>query len=428
MEYLTPNFTKDMLDDYTVLIPNMAPIQFAIIKAAMQSSGYHIEMLSSRSSSVSQLGLQYVHNDTCYPALIVIGQYLEALNSGKYDTHHTALLITQSGGGCRASNYIKLLRKALVKAGYDYVPVASANPSGLEAGSQMPWTPKMLMKIFAAVEYGDLIDSLRNQLKPYEIHEGDADHWCDKWIKRCSDWMYNDENYLVPVMKRKFYEIAEDAARVPIKRTPKVKVGVVGEIYVKFSPAGNNDLKRFLESQDCEVNMPGVMGYVNYCVANWEEDIKLYGGKKSRQHLWHSALKFLDSVGMSASKAARKYGFYGAGSFFDLMKGTEGIIHLGAKMGEGWLLSGEMVELIKGGYPNIVCAQPFGCLPNHIMGKGVISTIRAKYPEANISAVDYDPSSSKVNQENRIKLMLAVGKENLEKSLAEQKQQKIQTA
>ena len=163
--------------------------------------------------------------------------------------------------------------------------------------------------------------------------------------------------------------------------------------------------------------MPGVMGYVNYCVANWEEDVKLYGGKKSRQNLWHTSLKFLDSVGLAASKAARRYGFYGPGSFFDLMKGTEGIIHLGAKMGEGWLLSGEMVELIKAGYPNIVCAQPFGCLPNHIMGKGVISTIRSKYPEANISAVDYDPSSSKVNQENRIKLMLAVGKENLEKSL-----------
>lgn len=417
MEYLTPNFTRDMLDSYTVLIPNMAPIQFAIIKAAMQSEGYHIEMLSTRSSSVSQLGLQYVHNDTCYPALIVIGQYLDALNSGRYDTHHTALLITQSGGGCRASNYIKLLRKALVKAGYDYVPVASANPSGLEAGSQMPWTPRMLMKIFAAVEYGDLIDSLRNQIRPYENHPGDADHWTNKWIEKCSSWMYKDENYLVPVMKKRFFDIAEDAARVPITRVPKVKVGVVGEIYVKFSPAGNNDLKAFLESQDCEVNMPGVMGYVNYCVANWEEDVKLYGGRKSRQNLWHTSLKFLDSVGLAASKAARRYGFYGPGSFFDLMKGTEGIIHLGAKMGEGWLLSGEMVELIKAGYPNIVCAQPFGCLPNHIMGKGVISTIRSKYPEANISAVDYDPSSSRVNQENRIKLMLAVGKENLEKSL-----------
>ncbi len=413
MQYLTPNFTKEMLDDYTILIPNMAPIQFRVLKAALESEKYHVELLQNSGSQVSQLGLKYVHNDTCYPALLVIGQFLDALNSGKYDLDHTALLISQSGGGCRASNYIKLLRKALVKAGYGNIPVASINPSGLEAGSQMPMSLRLLRKCLAAVEYGDMIDALRNQIHPYENIAGAADAWVDKWVDITSQWMYSNKNYSIHDMKKQFKVIARDAAQVSITRTKKVKVGVVGEIYVKFSPMGNNDLKNFLESQDCEVNMPGVMGYVNYCVANFGLDIKLYGGKKYMKVAWDEALKIFDDIGIAMSKAMRENGFYGPGSFKELMEGTEGIIHLGAKMGEGWLLSGEMVELIKGGYPNIVCAQPFGCLPNHIMGKGVINTIRSKYPEANISAVDYDPSATKVNQENRIKLMLAVAKENL---------------
>ncbi len=413
MQYLTPNFTKDMLDDYTILIPNMAPIQFRVLKAAMESEGYHVELLQNSGSQVSQLGLKYVHNDTCYPALLVIGQFLDALNSGKYDLNHTALLISQSGGGCRASNYIKLLRKALVKAGYSNIPVASINPSGLEAGSQMPLSVRLFRKCIAAVEYGDMLDALRNQIHPYENQPGAADAWVDKWVDTMSHWMKENKNYSIHAMKKQFKVIAKDAASIPMTRTKKVKVGVVGEIYVKFSPMGNNDLKNFLEAQDCEVNMPGVMGYVNYCIANFALDIKLYGGKKYMQFVWEELLRILDGIGISMSKAMRKNGFYGPGSFSELMKGTEGIIHLGAKMGEGWLLSGEMVELIKGGYPNIVCAQPFGCLPNHIMGKGVINTLREKYPQANISAVDYDPSATKVNQENRIKLMLAVAKENL---------------
>lgn len=415
MEYLTPSFTRDMVKDYTILIPDMAPTQFACVKSAMESEGYHVEMLDNGGQEVSQLGLRYVHNDTCYPALLIIGQMIDALNSGKYDLRHTALMITQSGGGCRASNYIKLLRKALVRSGYDYIPVASANASGLEEGSQMPFTVKVGLKCLAAIEYGDLIDALRNQIRPYENEPGAADAWKDKWLGIVDRWMKEDRNYLIPAFKRRFFDIARDAAAVPVTRVPKVKVGIVGEIYVKFSPMGNNGLKEFIESQGCEVNMPGIMGYAEYCVANWEMDIKLYGGKKLHQYAWHIGLKILDGIGKTMSRAMRRYGFYGPGSFKKLMKGTEGIIHLSAKMGEGWLLSGEMVELIKGGYPNIVCAQPFGCLPNHIMGKGVLSKIRELYPQANITAIDYDPSASRVNQENRVKLMLAVARENLEK-------------
>jgi predicted nucleotide-binding protein (sugar kinase/HSP70/actin superfamily) len=416
MEYLTPNFTKDMLDDYIVLIPNMAPVQFACLKPALESEGYHVEMLSNRGSEVAQLGLRYVHNDTCYPALLIIGQFLDALNSGKYDLHHTALLISQSGGGCRASNYIKLLRKALVKSGYGYIPVASVNASGLEADSSMPLTPKLLEKLLAGAEYGDEISALRNQIVPYENNKGDGEKWCQKWIDTVHDWFFANKNYSIPAMKKRFKDIAQDAMLVPITRVPKVKVGVVGEIYVKFSPLGNNDLQKFLESEGCEVNMPGLMGYINYCCANWNLDMKFYGMSKAVGMTAGAALKLFDSIGKAQSKAMEEAGFYAPGSFKELMKKPEGILSLGVKMGEGWLLTGEMVELIEGGYSNIVCAQPFGCLPNHIAGKGVTNRIRALHPDANITAVDYDPSSTKVNQENRIKLMLAVAKENLEKA------------
>lgn len=414
MEYLTPNFTKDMLADYTLLVPNMCPVQFTLVKAAMESEGYHkVELMNSCGSEVSQLGLRYVHNDTCYPALLIIGQFLDALNSGKYDVHHTALLITQSGGGCRASNYIKLLRKALVRAGYDYVPVASANASGLEPGSTMPWTPKMLMKIFAAIEYGDELVALRNQTHAYETHAGDSEALLNQWVERISAWIFADKNYLVPSIRRNFRKIAASFAEIPVQRTPKIKVGVVGEIYVKFSPLGNNDLVRFLESQDCEVNLPSLMGYAEYCCANWMLDYKFYGLDKKMGNYARIALKIMDSIGVSMSRAMQRYHFYAPGSFYELMKKPQDILSLGTKMGEGWLLTGEMIELIEGGYPNIVCAQPFGCLPNHIAGKGVINRIRALHPEANITPVDYDPSATKVNQENRIKLMLAVARENL---------------
>ncbi len=415
MEYLTPNFTKEMMKDYTVLVPNMCEIQFTLVKSAMESEGYgNVELLNSSSSDVTQLGLKYVHNDTCYPALIVIGQFLEALESGKYDLDHTALIISQSGGGCRASNYIKLLRKALVRSGHSNIPVASINANGLEKGSMMPLTAKMLLKVLAGIEYGDELLALRNQTVAYEINKGDSDKMLDKWLKTLDDWIRHNKNYMPWSYAKVFDMIAKDFASIPLNKTPKVKVGVVGEIYVKFSPTGNNNLMGFLESQDCEVNMPGLMGYIEYCCANWEMDYKFYGMSPLMGKVSGKILKFLNNVGVKMSNAMKKYGFYAPDSFLELMKKPEGILDLGTKMGEGWLLTGEMIELIEAGYSNIVCAQPFGCLPNHICGKGVVNSIRAKFPEANITPIDYDPSATKVNQENRIKLMLAVGRENLE--------------
>ena len=358
MEYMTPNFTKDMVKTHKILIPNMAVTQFRLMQAALASEGYQTEVLGNCGSEVAQLGLKYVHNDTCYPALLVIGQFLDALNSGKYDLDHTALLITQTGGGCRASNYIKLLRKALVKAGYGNIPVASLNFSGLEKGSGLPLTVPLLRKVIASIFYGDMLVALRSQTHAYENHRGDADAMTEKWISAIQGWIRDDKNYSAHDMKRRFYDIAADYATIPITRVPKVKVGVVGEIYVKYSPLGNNDLEKFLESQDCEVNLPGLMGFVEYCVANYKLDIDLYGGNKLVAGGADAFLSWLDGIGCASYDAMRKYGFYAPGSFRELMKKPEGIISLGAKMGEGWLLTAEMIELVEGGYGNIVCRSP----------------------------------------------------------------------
>lgn len=399
--------------DYLILIPNMAFNQFTLIQAALESEGYHTELLSTNNTEMAQLGLQYVHNDTCYPALLIIGQFIAALQSGQYDLDHTALLISQSGGGCRASNYIKLLRKALDQAGYTNIPVISANASGLEKGMSLQLTPKLVLKMLAAAEYGDEIDALYHQTVAYEINKGDAQRKTDYWLNEVKRWILDGIQYHPPQIRRNFRVIADDFATIPLHRTQKLKVGVVGEIYVKFSPLGNNNLVKFLEEQDCEVNMPGLMGYIEYCVANMILDYEIYGLKALTGKVCGQVLNIIDSLGTAMSDAMRKAGFYAPGSFHELMKKPEGILSLGVKMGEGWLLTAEMVELIEGGYTNIVCAQPFGCLPNHIAGKGVIRKIREKFPLANITPVDYDPSSTRVNQENRIKLMLAMGRENL---------------
>lgn len=404
---------EELKRDYTILVPNMAFNQFSLIKSAMESEGYHVELMSTSDHEVAQLGLQYVHNDTCYPALLIIGQFIAALRSGRYDLNHTALIISQSGGGCRASNYIKLLRKALDKAGFSDVPVLSFNMAGLEEGASVKLTLKLILKLLAAAEYGDEIDALYHQTKVYEVNEGDAQACVDHWLNKIGEWFHAEKNYYPHQIKKNFRLIAADFARIPLHREKKIRVGVVGEIYVKFSPLGNNSLVRFLEENDCEVNLPGLMGYVEYCVANMTLDTDLYGISPMTGKICNVILSVIDSIGKAMSAAMKEAGFEAEGSFREIMKKPEGILSLGVKMGEGWLLTAEMIELIENGYENIVCAQPFGCLPNHIAGKGVIKKIREKYPNANITPIDYDPSSTKVNQENRIRLMLSIAKEQL---------------
>ena len=409
-----PKFTPEMKKTHTILIPNMAVTQFRILQYALEYDGYKCEILGNCGSEVAQLGLKYVHNDTCYPALLVIGQFIDALNSGKYDLEHTALLITQTGGGCRASNYIHLLRKALVKAGYGNIPVASLNFSGLEKDSGFKMTLPLARRALACVFYGDLLCSLRNQAAPYENEKGAADALVDAWVRRLGKALLAGKGYTAAEMKRTFPLIAKEFAAIPVTRVPKVRVGVVGEIYVKYSPLGNNDLQKFLESQGCEVNFPGLMGFVQYCIFNMGEDHVLYGGAGAVKLVTDQLLKWLDGVERAMLKAEKDAGFFAPGPFSELVEKPRGVISMGAKMGEGWLLTAEMIELVQTGYGNIVCAQPFGCLPNHIVGKGMINKIRALYPAANITPIDYDPSATRVNQENRIKLMLAVGRERLE--------------
>lgn len=413
MEYNYPKFTPEMKKTHKILIPNMAVTQFRLLQYALQYEGYNCEVLGNCGSSVAQLGLKYVHNDTCYPALLVIGQFLDALNSGKYDLEHTALLITQTGGGCRASNYIHLLRKALVKAGYPQIPVASLNFSGLEKDSGFQMTLPLIRRALACVLYGDLLCALRNQTAPYENEPGAADRLVDLWVERLGRVLLAGKGFTAREMKHTFPLMAKEFAVLPVTRVPKVKVGVVGEIYVKYSPLGNNDLQRFLESQGCEVNFPGLLGFLQYCIFNQGEDWVLYGGKHLMKLGSDRLLHWLDGIERAMLKAQTDVGFYAPGPFTELVEKPKGVISLGAKMGEGWLLTAEMIELVQGGYSNIVCAQPFGCLPNHIVGKGMVNKIRALYPSANITPIDYDPSATRVNQENRIKLMLAVARERL---------------
>ena len=414
-----PKFTPEMKKTHKILIPNMAPVQFRILAAAMEQAGYQCELLENCGSQVCELGLKYVHNDTCYPALLVIGQFLDALGSGKYALDHTALIITQTGGGCRASNYIFLLRKALEKAGYGNIPVLSLNFSGLEKGNSLPMDLTFIRMALAAIYYGDLLVALKAQTAPYETHPGDAAALQEKWLDTICGWVHAGKGFSQREMKTAMPKIAAEFAAIPVHRVPKVKVGVVGEIYVKYSPLGNNDLENFLASQDCEVNLPGLMGFVQYCAYNPSETARLYGGSFLEKHVSDLILGYIAQMEKVIISALKDNGYHAPLPFNELTKLTEGLISKGDKMGEGWLLTAEMAELIRSGYENIVCAQPFGCLPNHICGKGMINKLRELYPQANITPIDYDPSATRVNQENRIKLMLAVARERLAERTAE---------
>ena len=415
MEMTYPKFTPEMKKTHKILIPNMAPVHFRILAAAMEYEGYTCELLGNCGAQVAENGLKYVHNDTCYPALLVIGQFLDALGSGKYDLDHTALIITQTGGGCRASNYIHLLRKALSRAGYGQIPVASLNFSGLEKDSGFPMTLSLMRKLLAAIYYGDLLTALRAQTVPYELHRGDADAMMEKWLGDVCEKTRTGRGYTGREIRAAMPAMAADFAAIPVRRTPKVKVGVVGEIYVKYSPLGNNELEKFLESQDCEVNLPGLMGFVQYCIYNMSETAELYGGKFWEKHGPPLVLRWIEKTERLMIDALRSNGFHAPLPFRELTGLADGLIGRGDKMGEGWLLTAEMLELAENGYENIICAQPFGCLPNHIAGKGMIRRLTQVHPGINIVPIDYDLSATKVNQENRIRLMLAVAGDALKK-------------
>lgn len=412
-----PVFRAEDKERYTILIPDMLPYHFEIIKHIYTKRGYRIEVLNNHSRSVIDEGLKHVHNDACFPALCVIGQYLDALKSGKYDPDHTAVMITQSGGGCRASNYVPLIRKAL-KAEFPQVPVLSLNFSGLEKGNGIEMNLSILLQLAYGIFYGDNIMNLYNQTLPYEEEAGAS----DRARQECLQLIYKafDEGKYA-----KYRQITEECIaifkKVKRRQEKKVKVGIVGEIYVKYSPLGNSGLEEFLLSEGCEPVVPALMDFVLYCVINNINDHTFYG-RNGRGYtlLYKVVYAYLHRIQKKIIRIFEEDGTYEPMHDFEHLRHcADKVINQGVKMGEGWLIPAEMAALAETGTENIVCAQPFGCLPNHIAGKGVVRTLKGMYPDVNVVPVDYDPSATKVNQENRIKLMLATARENLKRKSQE---------
>ncbi len=409
-------FTKEMKKDYTILFPNMLDIHFRFLHRVFSEYGFKMELLTNSDQNVVNEGLKYVHNDTCYPALLTIGQMISALKSGKYDLNKTALMMSQTGGGCRASNYIHLLRKALINAGMGHIPVISVNLSGMEKNSGFKITLPLLRRAIAAIIYGDLLMLLNNQITPYEIKKGQSEDLVNAWVNKICKKFGQNKGISQKQINKYLNAIVKDFEKIPVNITPKVKVGIVGEIYVKYSALANNNLEKFLHEQDCEVMVPGLLSFMLFKVDNRLEDIKLYGGsgvKKSFVKMLFNYFTTFETYLIDALKGSR---FVAPATYSHLKQLVKPVIGYGCKMGEGWLLTAEMMELAEQGYGNIVCAQPFGCLPNHIVGKGMVRKIRTIHEDANIVSVDYDPSATKVNQENRIKLMLSVAKEKLQQA------------
>ena len=402
-------FTEEMRKDYTILVPNMLPIQFGLVIQILRNYGYNMELLQTDGPAIVECGLKNVHNDTCYPALLAIGQLMEAVESGRYDTNKLALIMTQTGGGCRASNYIHLLRKALKKNGYDHIPVISLNFSGLESNPGFQLTPQMMIQVAYAILLGDLIMMLHNQCRPYEAQIGASQAAVDVCMKHISSRFSNNRLISYNEVKKLYRFVLAAFAKVPLDKTiEKKKVGIVGEIYVKFSPLGNNHLEDFLVSEGCEPVLPGLLDFCLYCIYNSVIDHKLYGRSAKTAAIMKTVYHFVLGKQRDMINEIKKQGFFRPPMPFDeVRKMSHRVIGEGVKMGEGWLLPAEMIELISEGVNNIICTQPFGCLPNHIAGKGMARKIREIYPNANIVAVDYDPGASKINQENRIKLMLS---------------------
>lgn len=404
-----PIFTPEMKGEYTILVPDMLPWHFDLLIHVMRQNGFKVEVLHNEGRAVIDEGLKHVHNDTCFPALCVIGQYLDALKSGKYDVNKTAVLITQTGGGCRASNYIPLIRKAL-RAEFPNVPVISLNFSGLEKGNALAPDLKFLIKLAYSIFYGDVIMTCFNQTKPYELQDGD----CAAVRVRCVEEMkraLDDGSF--KKLKKNTRRLLEAFAAVPVSDEKKVKVGIVGEIYVKYSPLGNSHLEEFLLSENCEPVVPALMDFILYCVINNVNDAKFYGINKKSAILFKFVYKWLYRKQKKVIALMKAHGRYEPLHDFEhLRRCADKVINQGVKMGEGWLIPAEMAALAETGTGNIVCAQPFGCLPNHIAGKGATRVIKELYENANIVPVDYDPSATRVNQENRIKLMLATAREN----------------
>ena len=406
-------FTKEMKKNYTILCPQMSPIHFDLIEPAVRSCGYNLEVLQNSDRTAIDTGLKYVNNDACYPSLIVVGQIMDALLSGKYDLEHTAVIMSQTGGGCRASNYIGFIRRALERAGMPQIPVISLNANGMETNPGFKITLPLLTKAMQAVVYGDLFMRVLYATRPYEAKAGSANALHEKWKAICIKSLQK-HSLSMAEFNRNIRGIIHDFDELPRRDVQKPRVGIVGEILVKFSPLANNHVVELLEAEGAEAVMPDLLDFLLYCFYNSNFKADNLGGKRSTAHLCNMGVSLLEYFRRTCRRELeRSTHFLPPARIQDLASMAKHYVSLGNQTGEGWFLTGEMLELIHSGTTNIICTQPFGCLPNHIVGKGVIKELRASHPEANIIAVDYDPGASEVNQLNRIKLMLSTAQKNL---------------
>ena len=406
-------FTKEMKKNYTILCPQMSPIHFDLIEPAVRSCGYNLEVLQNSDRTAIDTGLKYVNNDACYPSLIVVGQIMDALLSGKYDLEHTAVIMSQTGGGCRASNYIGFIRRALERAGMPQIPVISLNANGMETNPGFKITLPLLTKAMQAVVYGDLFMRVLYATRPYEAKAGSANALHEKWKAICIKSLQK-HSLSMAEFNRNIRGIVHDFDELPRRNVQKPRVGIVGEILVKFSPLANNHVVELLEAEGAEAVMPDLLDFLLYCFYNSNFKADNLGGKRSTAHLCNMGISLLEYFRRTCRRELeRSTHFLPPARIQDLASMAKHYVSLGNQTGEGWFLTGEMLELIHSGTTNIICTQPFGCLPNHIVGKGVIKELRASHPEANIIAVDYDPGASEVNQLNRIKLMLSTAQKNL---------------
>ena len=413
--YKRVEFTKEMRKDYTILCPQMSPVHFELLEPAFRAAGYNIDVLPNDNKQAVDMGLKYVNNDACYPSLLVVGQIMDAVLSGQYDTDHLAVVMSQTGGGCRATNYIGFIRRALAKAGYSHIPVISINLSKLESNPGFKLTPMLLLRAVYAVTFGDIFMRCVYRMRPYEAVPGSVNEVHQKWIKKCCEFL--GRKYMpFSTFKKMCVEMIEEFDAIPTLDIKKPRVGVVGEILVKFSPTANNHLVELLEAEGAEAVVPDLMDFMFYCFYNQLYKADNLGTSKKSAKISKMGIKIIERLRKPAAEAfAKSKHFIPPADIEETARNASEIVSIGNQTGEGWFLTGEMLELLHTDTPNIVCTQPFGCLPNHVVGKGVIKELRKRHPEANIVAIDYDPGASEVNQLNRIKLMLSTAQKNLSK-------------
>ncbi len=416
-------FTKKMKTEYTILCPQMSPIHFDLLEPAVNSCGYRLVILQNDNRKAVDYGLKYVNNDACYPSMFVVGQIMEALESGEYDLNRTAVIMSQTGGVCRASNYIGFIRRALKKAGMEQVPVISANLSGLEENPGFELDLTLLIRAASAVMLGDVMMRCIYRMRPYEVTPGSVEELHEKWKKTCIEFLTRIKGFPYRKLRRMCIEIIRDFDLIPVREDRKPRVGIVGEILVKYAPAANNHLVTLLEEEGAEAVVPDLMGFMLYAFYNQIYKARYLGTSKKTAFASNSGIRAVEWLLKPVYQAYRdSVHFTAPQSIFNLADYAEPIVSIGNQSGEGWFLTGEIIELLKEGVKNVVCIQPFGCLPNHIVGKGVIKRIHKEYPDANIAAIDYDPGASEVNQLNRIKLMLATASRNMKTAGSDKEQ------